>query len=44
MKFRVDDSKKFLVLVESTSSEYDQLQYSFTKKLYKRKYINKNYV
>lgn len=33
MKFRVDDSKKFLVLVESTSGEYDQLRYSFTKKL-----------
>lgn len=44
MKFKLSDDKRFLVLTESTSNEFDQLQYSFTKKLDKRRYINKNYV
>jgi len=33
MKFKVDGSKKFLVLVDSTELEYEQLQHSFTKKV-----------
>ena len=32
MKFKVDDSKKFLVVVESTQIEYEQLESSFCKK------------
>lgn len=32
MKLKVDDSKRFLVIVDSTKLEYDQLEYSFTKK------------
>ena len=32
MKLKVDDSKKFLVVVESSELEYEQLEHSFTKK------------
>lgn len=33
MKLKVDDSKKFLVVTESTQLEYEQLESSFTKKV-----------
>ena len=32
MKFKIDDSKRFMVLVESTELEYSQIESSFTKK------------
>jgi superfamily II DNA or RNA helicase len=32
MKLKVDDSKRFLVVVESTQTEYEQLEHSFTKR------------
>jgi len=33
MKFKVDSSKKFLILVDSTQLEYEQLEHSFTKRV-----------
>jgi superfamily II DNA or RNA helicase len=33
LKLKVDDSRKFLVIVESTQLEYEQLEHSFTKKV-----------
>jgi len=33
MRLKVDDSKKFLVVVDSTQIEYEQLESSFTKKV-----------
>ncbi len=33
MKLKIDDSRKFLVVVESTQTEYEQLEHSFTKKV-----------
>ncbi len=33
MKLKVDDSKKFLVVTESTQLEYEQLESSFTKRV-----------
>ena len=32
MRFKVDDSKKFLIVVDSTQIEYEQLESSFTKR------------
>ena len=33
MKLKVDDSKRFLVIVDSTELEYQQLEHSFTKRV-----------
>lgn len=33
MKLKVDDSRKFLVIVDSSQLEYEQLEHSFTKKI-----------
>lgn len=33
MRLKVDDSKKFLVVVDSTQLEYEQLEHSFTKRV-----------
>ena len=33
MKLKVSDDNKFLVIVDSTMNEYDQLEFSFTKKV-----------
>lgn len=33
MKLKIDDSKNFLVVTDSTQIEYDQIEYSFTKKV-----------
>jgi superfamily II DNA or RNA helicase len=33
VKFKVDDSGKFLVIVDSTQLEYEQLEHSFTKRV-----------
>ena len=33
MKLKVDDSKKYLVVTESTQNEYEQVEHSFTKKV-----------
>lgn len=32
MKLKVDDSKKFMVVIDSTQLEYEQLEHSFTKR------------
>ena len=33
MKLKVDDSRKFLIVIESTQTEYEQIEHSFTKKV-----------
>jgi len=33
MKLKVDDSCKFLIVIESTQTEYEQVEHSFTKRV-----------
>lgn len=33
MKLKLSDDKKFLIIIDSTQNEYDQIVYSFTKKV-----------
>jgi len=42
MKFKVSEDKKFLILVDSTQLELDQLHFSFTKKVENWFIIKKN--